>query len=273
MNNTSNIRAKKSLGQHFLRSKYILGRIVETAKIKEGDQILEIGPGTGILTEELLRVGAHVLAIEKDIRAIETLKENLNRFITLGKLNLIEGDILKEKIPFEEGKYSIVANIPYYITGAILERFLEHSPRPIHMVLLVQKEVAERIVARDGKESILSLSVKAFGTPKIISKVPKNAFSPAPNVDSAILEIENIGSGNFNSVKEINNFFRILKTGFSHKRKMLINNLVEIFDKNTLEKAWKDMKIDKKERAENISLDKWTFLAKLLKEVLEKQYQ
>jgi 16S rRNA (adenine1518-N6/adenine1519-N6)-dimethyltransferase len=266
---TMQLQAKKSLGQHFLNSKHVLGQIIEAAHIQKGETVLEIGPGTGILTEALLKTGANVIAIEKDDRAIEMLNEKFKDYIgTEGQLKIIHGDILEDstyEIP--AGPYLIVANIPYYITGAILEKFLESDRRPNRMVLLVQKEVAERIIAKDNKESILSISVKAFGTPKIIAKVPPGAFTPPPTVDSAVLAIENISGEHFiqNNV-QIKRFFAIVRAGFAHKRKFAIRNLedlVEIKDKTKLEQIWDTLNIDKKIRSEKVTPEQWFNISKL----------
>lgn len=269
--------AKKSLGQHFLNSKHVLSQIIEAGNIKNGQKILEIGPGTGVLTEALIRAGAIVIAVEKDLRAIDLLKEKFSLEIKEGKLKLIYNDILENNtgtddtstgesiaenfIPDEP--YSIIANIPYYITGAILEKFLENGPRPTKMVLLVQKEVAERVVARDQKESILSISVKAFGKASIVAKVPRGAFTPQPNVDSAILMIEDISDNYFIEKNvDISNFFEIVKAGFAHKRKYLIRNLEEKIEKNKLEKIWSELGLNLKIRAEEVNVSLWLDIAK-----------
>lgn len=256
--------AKKSLGQHFLNSKHVLEQIISAAHIKEGESVLEIGPGTGILTAALVGAGAHVAAIEKDDRAIAVLKEKFAAEIADDRLKLIHGDVLAEKsidASMFDSDFALIANIPYYITGAILEKFLEYTPRPTRMVLLVQKEVAERIVARDGKESVLSISVKAFGTPKIIATVPPGAFTPPPTVDSAILSIENISTDRLDSYEDnraqIKRFFEIVKAGFAHKRKFLIRNLETIAEPEKLKEIWKLLNLNEKVRAEDLKLDDW----------------
>jgi len=262
------LQAKKSLGQHFLNSKHVLGQIIEASHIQKGELVLEIGPGTGVLTEALLQTGAKVISIEKDERAIEDLKEKFKANIAAGQLTLIYGDILDKNTDFtpKEG-YSIIANIPYYITGAILEKFLENERQPDKMVLLVQKEVAERIVASDKKESVLSISVKAFGKPEIIAKVPPGAFTPPPNVDSAILSIGNISNSFFkeNNI-EIKDFFRLVKAGFAHKRKFAIRNMEDaIDDKDKLEIIWNSLQLDKKIRSEDIAKNDWLNILKMYK--------
>jgi len=326
MMNDMELRAKKSLGQHFLNSPVVLKQIIESACIQIGEIVLEIGPGTGVLTKALLDAGANVIAVEKDRRAIELLKERFSNELKDGRLTLVEADILDRQsfvIPAKAGiqdqlndmdsgfrrndktlqssivnsSYALVANIPYYITGAILESFLEHEPRPNRMVLLVQKEVAERIIAvrtqrsdlgvirtevrpLSGKESILSISVKAFGMPKIIARVPRGAFTPPPTVDSAILSIDGISDKRFKEKSlEIPRFFEIMKAGFAHKRKLLIRNLETIIDKETtskatangisakdkLKKAWLELGLNEKTRAEDIALEQWFELASKLK--------
>ena len=255
--------AKKSLGQHFLNSTHVLDQIIEASHIQNGEVVLEIGPGTGILTGALLRSGACVIAVEKDIRAQEILQEKFAHELNERRLTIIQGDILTLDIAtLIQGPYALVANIPYYITGAILEKFLEYEPRPNRMVLLVQKEVAERIIARDGKESVLSISVKAFGTPTLVAKVPPGAFTPPPTVDSAILAINGISASNF-SEKGLNIrvFFELLKAGFAHKRKFLIRNIEDVMNKQRTLKAWDKLGINPKVRAEEISVKTWIDIA------------
>jgi 16S rRNA (adenine1518-N6/adenine1519-N6)-dimethyltransferase len=265
------MRAKKSLGQHFLNSKHVLEQIISASEIKISETILEIGPGTGILTEALLKTGAYVTAIEKDVRANDLLKEKFAKEISSGQLKLIHGDILTEKIDTPT-PYALVANIPYYITGAILEKFLEHGPRPDRMVLLVQKEVAERIVARPEqstgkrKESVLSISVKAFGIPKIIANVPPGAFTPPPTVDSAILSIEHISDKGFESVLTknpdgVSRFFEIVKAGFAHKRKFVRRNLEGTMSPEEIDGIWKSLNLNEKERAEDLTPPQWLEIA------------
>lgn len=258
------IQAKKSLGQHFLNSKHVLEQIINSAKLTKGEQVLEIGPGTGILTEALLSSGVVVTAIEKDNRAIELLKEKFETQISAGQLKIISGDILENNLDqIPSSPFKIVANIPYYITGAILEKFLENKPQPSTMVLLVQKEVAERIVAMDNKESVLSISVKTFGRPKIVAKVPRGAFTPPPTVDSAILLIENISDKQFieNNV-DVKRFFEVVKAGFAHKRKYAIRNLETIISKENLAKKWTLLQLDNKVRAEDLEIKDWLEISK-----------
>ncbi|TSC68470.1 MAG: 16S rRNA (adenine1518-N6/adenine1519-N6)-dimethyltransferase [Parcubacteria group bacterium Gr01-1014_56] len=250
---------KKSLGQHFLTSTHYLSLITDTAHITPGERVLEIGPGEGALTHELLSRGAIVVAIEKDHRLIPVLEEKFQHEIAEGKLQLIENDVLRFDISSHlQGTYKLVANIPYYITGAILEKFLSASLQPTSMTLLVQKEVAERI-AREKKESILSLSVKAYGTPRYIKTVPRGAFSPPPEVDSAILAIENISRNNFKSAAHEKKFFDLLHAGFAHKRKLLKRNLESAVGREYSD-ILKNTRIRENARAEDVSLEQWLVL-------------
>ena len=188
------MRPKKSLGQNFLTSQSVVDKIVETANLNPKDVVLEVGPGKGVLTQALLEKAGKVIAVEKDDALIYLLKEKFAQEIKEEKLVLVRGDILKfdfEERGLKKSNYKIVANIPYYITGEFLRSVLSSDIQPSQMVLLVQKEVAERI-ARSKKESILSLSIKVYGEPKYIQIVKAGSFNPAPKVDSAILSIENL---------------------------------------------------------------------------------
>lgn len=262
------IKAKKSLGQHFLNSRSTLNKIISATQVKREDIILEIGPGTGVLTSELLKLDVNIIAVEKDTHAYQFLMNKYSEHIQNRKLMVINEDILKTNLKefgLKNGKYSLIANIPYYITGAILEKFLEYEPRPNHIVLLVQKEVANRIMSQDGKESILSISVKTFGIPKIIGTVPRGAFSPPPKVDSAIIRIDNISNENLTKIGlETRVFFQIVKEGFSHKRKFMLSNLKNTYSPEKLNKIWLTLKIDKRARAESITLDQWFKIAERL---------
>lgn len=251
------MRAKKSLGQHFLTSRGAIAAIVDSADLNEKDVVLEIGPGKGILTEALLEKVGQVIAVEKDHELFLWLGIQFADAIRAKKLILLNEDILD----FEpKGDYKLVANIPYNITGAIIEKFLSSKNQPNLMTLLVQKEVAERIVAKDGKESILSLSVKAYGQPKYIQTVKAGSFNPPPKVDSAILQILNISRDKFKQAKvSEENFFKIVKAGFAHKRKTISNNLKEFKLGEEKLNTCGTKPID---RAEDLSLDQWLCLAK-----------
>ena len=190
------LSAKKSLGQNFLKSRKAIRAMIESPNITSDDVVVEIGPGKGALTKPLLETGATVIAFELDERMIVYLREHLAEYIQREQLVLIHQDVLQADLSrYTNGKpYKVVANIPYYITNLILRTFLSGRYQPTSMCLLVQKEVAERIVARDGKESILSLSVKLYGIPTYIMKVAREYFSPSPRVDSAVILIDKIHS-------------------------------------------------------------------------------
>lgn len=252
--------AKKSLGQNFLTSTRALADIISASEVKAGDEILEIGPGRGVLTAELLKTGARITAIEKDRELVPLLNELFSSEVSSGQLTIIEADVLEFDVSSYvhtiNKPYKLIANIPYYITGQIFRMFLEKGPQPSSMTLLVQKEVAERVIARDGKESILSMSVKAYGTPKYVSTVKRGSFNPAPNVDSAILHIANISKDFFithNITEEL--FFEVMKASFAHKRKVISSNLKEkgfILPES----------INQKARAEDLALDDFALIAK-----------
>lgn len=267
--------AKKSLGQNFLKSGSALHSIIVAGNITPDDIILEIGPGKGALTAKLLETSAKVIAIEKDHDLIPYLSEKFFEQIKSKQLILMEGDVLDLSVKdiFKQGLkthhsqlttnlYKLIANIPYYITGEIIRKFLEEDIQPSRMVLLVQKEVAMRIVAKDKKESILSMSVKAYGKPEYIKTVKRENFHPAPNVDSAIILIDNINKDLFGGVKlpqkGEKRFFEVMKLGFAHKRKKLGGNLKEI--KETLNQEKFEQIKDK--RAEDIELSDWIDLIK-----------
>ncbi len=254
------VKAKKSLGQHFLNSPTVISDIVKAGSVISEDLVLEIGPGMGVLTSALLGTGAKVIAVEKDDNLIPALQRRFAREIYIKQLNLIHADILDLELPhIATNTYKVVANIPYYITGQIIRMFLESDKQPTSMTLLVQKEVAERIVARDGKESLLSLSVKVFGDPRIVRVVGRGAFVPQPNVDSAVLNIENISRLRLNLVNE-KLFFNLIHLGFAHKRKQLLPNLSSSYTKKYLLEMFEKCSIELKARAEDLPLATWVKL-------------
>ena len=258
------VTAKKSLGQNFLRSKSALGKIVDAADLKKDDTVLEVGPGEGILTRRLLDGAGKVVAVEKDDGLISLLREKFSGDIASGKLILVHSDILDfdpkpntlNEVPTS---YKLVANIPYYITGKFLRKFLSGASQPSRMVLLLQKEVVDRIVARNGKESLLSLSVKAFGHPRVIARVSADAFRPKPKVDSAILLIENISHKLFKNSEEELNFFKIIHAGFAHKRKKLTSNLKAAL-RIDLADTFSKCGIHENSRSEDLLLTDWLCL-------------
>jgi 16S rRNA (adenine1518-N6/adenine1519-N6)-dimethyltransferase len=255
---------KKSLGQNFLMHRRIAERIAHTAELSKDTLILEIGPGTGMLTRALLEEGRRVLAIEADAELLTTLEETFAAELGTGQLVLLHQDIRLFDTATISEPYTLVANIPYYITGEILRQFLTASKKPLSMTVLVQKEVAVRI-ARSKKESLLSLSVKAFGTPSYAFTVPRGAFYPAPNVDSAVLHIRDIQQDAFSSSEIEKRFFEVLKAGFAHKRKLLAGNLGVLATTQEIQSAFVSADIPSKARAEDVSLSKWRTLAEVLR--------
>lgn len=246
-------RPKKSLGQNFLMHASIAERIVHAAKLPPGSTVLEVGPGRGILTKALLAQGVSVIAVEADRDLAHMLRDMFSTDIARGALTVIEGDIREYSFEALPQPYHVVANIPYYLTGDLMRKLLESAHQPESMTLLVQKEVAERI-ARAKKESILSLSVKAYGTPRYEFTVPRGAFVPAPTVDSAVLSIRSISRARFASKAEEERFFALIRAGFAHKRKFLANNLAEL--------GLSDLPLAAKVRAEDLALEEWLALTK-----------
>ena len=231
----------------------IAERIVRSAELAPGAVVCEVGPGTGILTRELLKRAKKVIAIEADKELCEKLRADFAEEIASGRLNLVCGDIRAFDISALPRGYALIANIPYYLTGGLFRLFLEADNQPSALTLLVQKEVADRIVARGGKESILSLSVKAYGAPKREFLVPRGAFAPAPSVDSAVLAVRGISRANFRSRGAEERFFALLRAGFAHKRKFALKNLKEA--------GFATEGVPEKARAEDLPLSVWLGLA------------
>jgi len=252
-------QAKKALGQNFLMHQQTADRIADAAKV-EGKTVLEIGPGTGMLTRALLARASRVIALEADADLIPVLRDTFAKEIGEGKLELRHEDVRKFAASSIEGPYVLAANIPYYITGEIFRQFLTEAHKPSSMTLLVQKEVAVRI-AREKKESLLSLSVKAFGTPKYEFTVPRGAFKPAPKVDSAVLSVTDIRQDAFRDAADEERFFAVLRAGFAHKRKQLGKNLTLLMGEDAALAACRAAGIDPKTRAEELPLPVWKTLA------------
>lgn len=252
------------LGQHFLNAEWVARDLVAAVAAREGEVIVEVGPGKGALTEKLLATGNIVVAIEKDEALGEFLLGRFKDEIAKGKLHLMVGDIRDgDTYDVLDGRpYVVAANIPYYITGEIIRDFLTAKHQPRSLALLIQKEVAERIVARDGKESILSLSVKAYGKPKVVAKVPAGCFNPPPSVDSAILLVSDISRAFFDSISE-DLFFKAVKAGFASKRKQLGGNLEKVFGEKALP-ALQGAGVAVTVRAEDVGLEKWREIARYL---------
>lgn len=249
------------LGQNFLWNKDIVKRIVKLANLMPDDVVLEIGPGKGILTEELAKKARKVVAVELDEKLADYLKA---KFKDVKNVEVIEKDILKTDIKeiiarcgSQVSGYKIVANIPYYITSLIIRYFLEKDFPPKEMILMIQKEVAERIIAGPGKHSILSLAVQYYANPELLFEVEKDNFNPIPEVDSAVIRIthkmKNMRKG------EVDNFFRVVRAGFCAKRKTLANNLANSFhlDRKEVEERLKKNGIKPNIRAQELDIEGW----------------
>ena len=256
----SNYQAKpsKGLGQNFLINKNVLEKIIDGANISPDDFILEVGPGIGTLTQELAKKAKKVLAIEKDETMIEILKETLKDF---DNVEVVQGDILKFDNPLPE-KYKIIANIPYYLTSPLIRKFLEQDARPEEMILMLQKEVAQRICSNPPKMSLLAVSVQFYADAKIVSPVSKSCFWPAPKVGSAIIKI--VPQEKHNIPADL--FFKVVKAGFSQPRKQLAGNLSKSLELDKEKTAgWlQKNNIDPKQRAETLSINDWVNLANSL---------
>ncbi len=250
---------KKSLGQNFLTSTAAIYKIIQAGDIHRDDVILEIGSGRGALTKSLVESNAHIIALEKDTELITFLKEH---FVSSTTIEIIEGDALTY-IPPTTG-YKIIANIPYYITGAIFSTYLSHIHQPSMMVLLIQKEVATRICARNKKHSLLSLSVWVYGTPSLVTVVNRGSFYPIPNVDSAVIKISDISRKKFNNTHHEAMFFTLIHAGFAHKRKIVIRNLETVCTQEILKEHFSSLSLSLNIRAEDVTLDTWLHLSLLL---------
>lgn len=253
---------KKSLGQNFLTSAVVPNWMCEAGDVKAGDTVLEIGPGTGVLTGVLLEKGAKVIAVEADDRAIEALNNTFSTEIKAKELTIHHQDAREtdfRALGLETEKFKIVANIPYYLSGFLLRLFLDNETQPSSITFLIQKELAYRI-ARDKKESLLSLSVKAFGDPIYVKTVSRGHFQPKPKVDSAILSIHNINQTNFQNIDQ-ETFFTNLHLGLGNKRKQLLGNLSQKYPKNELIKIFEKLDLTKTVRGEDLPLSVWLKLS------------
>lgn len=256
------IRPYKGLGQNFLIDREVLKSVVEAAGLKKTDDIIEIGPGTGILTKELLKKAKRVVAFEKDRRMCQILQESLGNF---KNLEIINEDFLKSGYRPRQS-YKVVANLPYYITSPIIRKLLESNKKPESMILMVQKEVGQRICAVPPEMSILSVSVQFYARPNIIRYVSKKSFWPKPKVDSVVIKITPLIDADLKPI-DADLFFKIVKAGFSHPRKQLLNNLSKglDIDRKKTEELLKKCGISPQQRAETLSIDEWISFSKILK--------
>jgi len=254
------LRAHKGLGQNFLQDPLALEKIVSAAEIQPTDTVLEIGPGLGSLTRYLAVSGKEVIAVELDPNLLPPLKAVLAPY---QNVRFVQGDILELSLKdlVTERNYLVVANIPYYITSAVIRHLLENDVKPRRIVLTVQREVAQRICASPGDMSLLALSVQLYGKPRIAARIPAGAFFPAPNVDSAVLSVD-IYPSPLIKPELLDAFFQLIKAGFSQKRKTLRNALSAGLHISPAEAA--DLltraNINPQRRAETLSLEEWESL-------------
>jgi len=257
------LRADKSLGQNFLQDDFALESIINAAQIQPTDSVLEIGPGLGSLTRHLAASAREVVVVELDGRLIPPLQAILtpNR-----NIRIVQGDILK-LAPHEliaEQEYIVVANIPYYITSAVIRHLLESKVKPRRVVLTIQKEVAQRVCAKPGDLSLLALSVQIYGEPRIAARISAEAFFPKPKVDSAVLCVDIYPSPRVEA-KLLETFFKLTKAGFSQKRKTLRNSLSAglHISPAQAEELLQQANIESRRRAETLSIEEWQTLCRL----------
>lgn len=247
-------KPKKQLGQNFLADKKVLMKIVDAAEISKDDVVLEIGPGQGSLTYHLAQRAKKVIAVEKDAKLVKYLEE---KFKDLKNLEVVNQDILEYlKILKNIGEYKIVANIPYYLTSFLLRRIFEMKNKPSEMIIMVQKEVAERITAGPGNMNLLAISVQIFAEPEILFNISKNSFWPKPKIDSAVIKLKVY---KVPKVKNAEKFFGLVRAGFSAKRKLLSNNLAKRLEisKEGIYDIFREVSIDVNVRAQDLSIEEW----------------
>lgn len=281
------IKPTKRLGQNFLIDRKILKKIIKAAELKKDDIVLEVGPGLGILTFELAKYVKKVIGVEKDQKMVEYIKNALIKK-NIENVKVIHADILKLEIKkltfYSKSKiknWKVVANIPYYLTSALIRKFLESDYQPTLLVLMLQKEVAQRICAKPPKMALLSVAVQFYAKPEIISYVSKKSFWPVPKVDSAIVKIKpfvhclegdskppNLLRHVQVDKKFIRRFFVIVHAGFAHPRKKIINNLSPglKIPRKKMEKILLKARISPSQRPSELSVDMWITLCGLLEE-------
>jgi 16S rRNA (adenine1518-N6/adenine1519-N6)-dimethyltransferase len=260
------LRPDKRLGQNFLVEASALAKIISATGITFGETVLEIGPGLGAMTCELARRAGLVITVELDGRLMPPLEDMLAPY---PNVRLIEGDILGLEVDqlIDSPTYLVVANIPYYITSALIRHLLEARHQPDRMVLTVQREVSQRICSDQGKMNLLALSVQVYGKPEVKARLPAGAFYPAPKVDSAVVRVD-LYSTPVIPVPYLDTFFRLAKAGFSQKRKTLRNALAGgmHWSKSQASEILQSAEIDPKRRAETLSLVEWERLARAVQD-------
>jgi 16S rRNA (adenine1518-N6/adenine1519-N6)-dimethyltransferase len=260
---TERLRPKKSLSQNFLTDPEALDTIVAAAELERGDNVVEIGPGLGVLTRRLLAAGASVTAVELDERLAEYLRREL---YGVAGFELIEADALDlhaRDLFAEEPRFKLVANIPYHITSPLLHAFLEGERPPELTVLLVQLEVAERVAAPPGRMSYLSVFVQNVATAEVVARVPATAFEPSPAVDSAVLRLRRREAPAIPAGPAREPFYRVVQAGFRQRRKQVHNGLSRELpvDRVVVAEALEACSIDPERRPQTLTLDEWACLA------------
>jgi 16S rRNA (adenine1518-N6/adenine1519-N6)-dimethyltransferase len=260
------LRPSKGLGQNFLINQSVLEKIVAAAELTPDDVVLEIGAGLGAMTEPLARDAGHVVAVELDQRLIPVLQDVL---ADLDNVTLVQGDILALDPAALVGdldlRYQVVANLPYYVTSAVLRHLLEAPLKPRRMVLTVQREVAERIVAKPGKMSLLAVSVQFYGRPQLLFRIKPGSFYPSPGVESAVVRVD-VHATPIVPVEDTDAFFRVVRAGFSQRRKQLRNTLSAGLRQAPAEVATQlaEIGVDPRRRAETLSLEEWAKVTQTL---------
>lgn len=251
------LRPSKGLGQNFIVDRAALEQVVSAAEINAGDEVLEVGAGLGSLSRLLAQTAKRVVAVELDEKLLPVLGDMLQSY---KNVDIIHADILELDLGelFNRPGYLVVANIPYYITSALLRHLLEAHQKPSRLVLTVQKEVAERICAKPGKYSLLALSVQVYGEPRVVVKIPAGAFYPVPKVDSAVVRVD-IYPQPLIPTEKIDAFFRLAKAGFSQKRKTLRNALAGGmgWGKEKAAEILQAAGIDPQRRAQTLNIEEW----------------
>jgi 16S rRNA (adenine1518-N6/adenine1519-N6)-dimethyltransferase len=266
-----NLHPRKGLGQHFLADPNILGKLIEAADLDPDAVVLEIGPGLGMLSRQLVQAAGWVIAVELDEAMVTVLREELGH---VSNLEVVQGDILQldpavlvrsRKLPEARlaSAYTVVANLPYYITSAVIRHMLEADPPPRRMVLTVQREVAKRMVAGPGDMSLLAVSVQFYGQPRIVARIPAGAFIPPPKVDSAVVRVDTYNVPPID-VPDVESFFRIVRAGFGQKRKQLKNALSGGLGLSSAEviAAMEEAGVESARRAQSLTLNEWARLAR-----------
>lgn len=256
------IKPSRQLGQNFLADPVYLKKVVDAGEISKRDTVIEIGAGLGNLTRSLAQRAGEVIAFEIDPKFTSLLTSVAD---DCQNIRIFQADILKINLAefIDSTNFMVVANIPYYITSKLIRHLLSLKERPKRLILTIQLEVAQRICAKDGKLSMLALSVQVYGAPRIISRIPAGAFFPTPKVDSAILRIDIFSKPRIKE-NQLNTFFKIANAGFSQRRKTLRNSLasgLEI-DRLKIEKVLRNSGIDPHRRAETLSIEEWEILTR-----------